>query len=108
MPGQGGSKRKEGDPGNQNKKRKRKQCRCGFKDCDWKGTDQSIYRRTKSCHGHLFLEGEQIKPIKIYPESQFARGGRYASWIARNGKDRFWLFSRLQHVLYVIVDFSVS
>lgn len=24
-----------------------------------------------------------MKPIKIYPESQFARGGRYASWIVQ-------------------------
>ena len=30
-----------------------------------------------------FADEEQVKPIKIYPESQFARGGRYASWIVQ-------------------------
>ena len=73
--------KRKGDDGSsvQAKKRVRLKCVCGHPGCSWSGTEQSIYKHTRNKHAGC-------EPIKIFPESQFAPGGRFASWVVRSGK----------------------
>ena len=67
------------DKNDRAKKRVRRKCVCGYPGCPWSGTEQSIYKHTKQKHNGC-------EPLKVFPESQFAPGGRFASWILQKGK----------------------
>ena len=91
------------------KKRVRRHCVCGYQGCSWSGTDQNIYKHTK-------LKHEGLMPFKVFPESQFAPGGRFASWITPKGKllpaaasraaPQFSVFSRVFKLLPAASVFS--